>query len=172
MPASARATMSSSDTYFVAATTVTSGPTSALICSYRARICSGDVGDHPLAACASRVAPVREEQVRVAGRAEIGAVDVGDAGSVQRALGGRPQVEPAPADDVGAVPLAERPGDLVTDLVAAWADPGADRRRQPGASERGDGVRDDSRQEATPADVQRRDRRRPAVRPGDRDRQA
>jgi hypothetical protein len=33
MPASASAAMSSTDTYFVAATTVTAGPTSALICS-------------------------------------------------------------------------------------------------------------------------------------------
>src|SRR6476646_7183773 len=115
MPASARAAMSSSDTYFVAATTVTSGPTSALICLNRVRICSEDVGNHPLTACASRVAPVREEQVRVAGRAEIGALDVGDARGVQRALGGGPQVEPAVAEDVGAVPVAERPRDLVSD---------------------------------------------------------
>ena len=99
-------------------------------------------------------------------------MDVGDAGGVQRPLGGGPEVEPAVADDVGAEPLAERPRDLVSDLVAARADSRADRRSQLRVSERGDGARDDSREQAAPADVQRRDRRRPAVRAGDRDRQA
>ena len=75
------------DTYFVAATTVTAGPTSALIASYRARIVSADVGDHPLAPGAAVVAAVGEEELRVAARAEIGAVDVLDAGGPERPLG-------------------------------------------------------------------------------------
>src|SRR6516225_9962950 len=41
IPASTSAAMSSTDTYFVAATIVTPGPTSALIRSYRARIAAG-----------------------------------------------------------------------------------------------------------------------------------
>jgi hypothetical protein len=73
--------MSGNETYFVAATTVTPGPTSARTRSYRARISSGDVADHPLTAGHARVAPVREEEVRVTGRAHVDALDARRTGS-------------------------------------------------------------------------------------------
>src|SRR5262245_27094966 len=164
--------MSSSDTYFVAATTVTPGPTSARTSSYRALICSGDVGDHPLPAGPPCVTAVREEQIRVAGRAQVRASHVRDSCGAQGALGGGPEVEPPVPHHLVTVTLAERRGDLLPDLVAARTDPGADRRRERASSERCDSASDDPAQQAAPADVQRRDRGRPAVGAGNRDRQA
>ena len=81
---------------------------------------------------------LREEEVRVAGGAEVEAVDARDAGRPQRALGGAPEVELPVADEAEAEGTAEGLGDVVTHVVAARADPGADRGRDETASERRD----------------------------------
>src|SRR3954451_15468236 len=86
--------------------------------------------DDALAPGAPVVAPVREEAVRVAGRAEVGAVDALDACCAQGALGRRPEVELAVLDDVVAERLPERGRHLVADLVATGADARADRGRE------------------------------------------
>src|SRR3954470_21372886 len=131
--------MSSTDTYLVAATTVTPGPTSARIRSSRSRIASGDETDDTLRSADRALAAVREEPVGVAARAEVDAVDGGDARAAQRALGRGPQVEHAAARQVGVEPLR----DLGSDLVAARADRRPDGGREPAAAERGDGRVDD-----------------------------
>src|SRR3954449_11020382 len=105
-PASASAARSSSATYFVAATTVTSGPTSSRMRSYRSRISAGDVGDHSLSAGAAGVAPVREERLGLTGGAAVEAVDALDSRAVERALGARPEVEVAPPHGVAPAALA------------------------------------------------------------------
>src|SRR5512132_4409332 len=120
--------MSSTDTYFVAATTVTPEPTSCRSCSYRSRIRSGDKSDQTLTACAALVAPVGEEELGVAGRAQIDPLDVRNACGGECAFGRGPKVETAVGDDLGTESLAERVGDLRADLVAAWTDPRADCR--------------------------------------------
>src|SRR5712691_1655828 len=127
MPASARTRISATETYFVAATIVTSEPTSARIRSYRSRTASGDIRNHSLTTGDAVVATVREEELRVAGGAEIGALDVGYAGFAERLFRGVPQVEVAPVNDVAAEARAIRAADLVADLVAAGSDTGADR---------------------------------------------
>src|SRR5918995_433904 len=101
-PASTRMAMSSSDTYLVAATIVTSGPISPRMSSYAARTLSGDTRDHSLAAARQAGAPVREEKVRVAARADVDPLDVLDARLAQRAFGRTPEVGVAAADDVPA----------------------------------------------------------------------
>ena len=57
--------------------------------------------DHALAAGQAAVAPVGEEEVRVAERAEVGALDLRDARRAQRPLGRAPEVELAVLDDLG-----------------------------------------------------------------------
>src|SRR3954451_10493487 len=118
MPASASAAISSGLTYFVAATIVTSGPTSARTASYRARISAGDSTDHPLRAARPAAPPMREEEVGVAARAEVDALDLLDARTAQCALGRTPQVEDAAARQIGV----EACRHLWTDLVAARPD--------------------------------------------------
>src|SRR5215207_10082323 len=103
MPASASASMSSKATYFVAATIVTSGPTSPRIRSRFARTASGDTGDHTLDAARLARAAMREEAVGVAVGAEVDAVDVFDAGHPKRLLGRGPQVELASVEERPAV---------------------------------------------------------------------
>src|SRR4051812_26851803 len=92
-PASTSAAISGSETYFVAATTVTFGPTSACTRASRSRITSGDGTDHPLDAAGPAVAPVREEQLGVVAGAERNALDARDPGCAERALGRTPEVE-------------------------------------------------------------------------------
>src|SRR4051812_7773973 len=95
--------MSSNATYFVAATMVTSGPTSARIRSRFARTASGDTRDHTLDATRVARAAVREEAVGVAVRAEVHAMDVVGAGRPERAFGRGPEIEVAPVAETGAV---------------------------------------------------------------------
>src|SRR6187431_794739 len=111
-PAAARRPMSSSATYFVAATIVTAGPTSARIRSRFARTASGDTGDHSLDTPWLPGPAVREEALGVAERADVGAEHVVDPGRIQRALGSAPEVERAAADDVGPERRCERLRDL------------------------------------------------------------
>src|SRR5918996_3737438 len=96
-PACASRLISSSPTYFVATTTVTSGPTSERIRSRLAPICSADVSNDSLAARDAAVATVREEEPGLARRAAPVPLHGADAGGAQRALGR--------LRDVGAVPL-------------------------------------------------------------------
>src|SRR5436305_1947346 len=130
-PASARAARSSIATYFVATTIVTASPTSARALSYRSRSSSTDVGNDSLPAGSTLVAPVREEPVGIARRADVETVDPLDAGGAEGALGRRPQIEPPVARDVVTERLAERNRHLLPHLVAARADARADRRREP-----------------------------------------
>src|SRR5258705_5049285 len=108
MPASTSAAMPASGTYFVAATTVTFGPTSAWMRANRSRITSGDGTDHSLDTAGAPVAPVREEQLREVARAEIDSFDTLDTGAVQRSLGRSPEVELPVYGQV----VVEQPGHL------------------------------------------------------------
>src|SRR4051794_24972767 len=100
-PASTSTARSADGTYFVAATTVTPAPTSACTRSRRARTSAGDSTDHALHAAPGAVAAVREEELRVAARAQVDAFHVVDAGATQRAFRRRPQVEVAARRQVG-----------------------------------------------------------------------
>src|ERR1051326_7321759 len=99
MPASARSSSSSTDTYLVATTTVTDTPTSDLMRSYRSRSSSGDTGEHSLDAARLPVPPVREEELRMARGAEIEPVHLGDPGILECPFGRAPEVETAALDD-------------------------------------------------------------------------
>src|SRR3954471_1265689 len=92
-PATANTSSSSTETYFVAATTVTDGPTSDLIRSYRSRISSGDTGEHSLDSAQLAVAAMGEELLRAARRAEVEAVDARHACFVQSYFGRAPEIE-------------------------------------------------------------------------------
>src|SRR5688500_15504562 len=118
-PASARAAISSTETYLVAATSVTSGPISARIRSRLRRIVSGDNRDDSLDAARLPVAPVREEEVGVAGRAQVDPLDLRDARRPQCSLAARPEIEHPAPHDVGSEADAERLGHLLSHLVAA-----------------------------------------------------
>src|SRR6478672_3375326 len=104
--------------YSAAATTVTSGPTSACTRASRSRIVSGDGTEHALHAAREPVAPVREEEVWMVARAEVDPLDPVHAGPPQRALRRRPQVEPAVDGEV----VVEERRHLRPDLVAARPD--------------------------------------------------
>src|ERR1044072_1743644 len=109
MPASARPPSSSTSTYFVAATIVTCcPPSSAWIRSRFERMFSADNAENALDSTWLSGSPVREEELRVAGGADVEAVDARDSGRAQRALGSAPQVEIAPAQDAKAEPPPER----------------------------------------------------------------
>src|ERR1044072_7570319 len=92
-PASASAPMSSAATYLVAATMVTAGPSSPPMRSKLARTVSADKAKHALPPGDPVVAPVREEALRGARRAEVDAVDAHAAGRAERPLGRAPEVE-------------------------------------------------------------------------------
>src|SRR6476620_8299757 len=117
-PASWSAAISGSVTYFVAATTVTSGPTCSCTRSSRSRINSGEGTDHSLDAAREAVAPVREDKIRVVASAEVDAVDPLDARLAERALRRAPKVEPA----VNRQVVVEERRHLRPDLVAARPD--------------------------------------------------
>src|SRR6266536_4280556 len=93
MPASASACISSTVTYFVATTTVTDGPASALMRSYRSRSSSGDTREDSLDAARLPVAPVGEEELGMARSAEIESLHLRDTGRTQCLLGCPPQIE-------------------------------------------------------------------------------
>ena len=80
-------------TSFVAATTVTDGPTAACTWAKRLRILSGESTDHPLHPARAPVAAVREEQLRVVAGAQVDALDPFDPGGEEGALGSAPEVE-------------------------------------------------------------------------------
>src|SRR5690348_3363573 len=117
--------MSASETYFVAATTVTPSPTCACTSARRSRMRSGDGTHDSLRSALAPAAPVREEELGMAARAEIRALDLADAGAPQRPLRRRPEVEVAPHGQI----LVEEGRHLHTDLVAARADRRPDDRR-------------------------------------------
>src|SRR3954471_14472602 len=171
IPASARAPSSSTETYFVAATIVAESQTSSRIRSYRERISSGEVGKDSLDASRLAVAAMREEELGVARRAEVEALDLVDAGFPQCALCRLRQVEVPSVHDPGAEALPVRLRDLLPHLVAARADRGTDRRGDL-AAERGDSRLRDAGEDAHSARVEDGDRRSGAVRAGERDRHA
>src|SRR3954468_10996417 len=128
IPASASVAMPSTETYFVAATIVTSVPTSSRIRARRAAISSADNAENSLLASRPARAPLREEQIGPAASAQVDAFDVGRAGVAGRLLRSRPQVELAVADDPVAEAAAEGPRDLLPHLVATGTDRRADHR--------------------------------------------
>src|SRR5437879_6133970 len=136
-PASASTRMSATETYFVAATTVTLGPTSSRNCSYRSRTPSGEIPDHSLPSGHAAVAAMREELLGVTRRAQVDSHDRRDARGLEGAFRRCPQVERAPLDDVAPEPGTVRSPDLVAHLVAARPDPGPDHRAR-GSAERCD----------------------------------
>src|SRR3954471_2781661 len=158
IPASARAPSSSTETYFVAATIVTESPTSSRIRSYRERISSGEVGKDSLDASRLGVAAMREEELGVARRAEVEALNLVDAGLPQGALCRLRQVEVPSVHDPGAEALLVGLRDLLPHLVAARADRGTDRRGHL-AAERGDSRLGDPREDADSPGVENGDRR-------------
>src|SRR3954451_24643246 len=171
MPASASTAMSATETYFVAATTVTRSQTSSRTRAYRARTSSGEIADHPLTTGDAAVAPVREEPVGVTRGAKVDALDVVDARGAKRELRRTPEVEIASTRDVAAEALPICVPDVVADLVTAWADAGTDCRANAPAPDRRDSRIDDSLQQPEPPSMQQREPRRP-VGPGERNRQA
>src|SRR5512133_164399 len=158
MPASTSTAMSGSETYFVAATTVTWPPMSPRIRSYAARTASGDVADHSLPTSDAAVAAVREE-VAAAGRADVDALDRRDARVVQNAFGDGPEIEVAAANGGGAEPCAVGVGDVLADLVATRPDARTDRGGEARAAQ-GCGTRfEDALEQPEPAGVQQGERR-------------
>src|SRR3954447_4255491 len=111
-PASASAPRSSGATYFVAATIVTSGPSSPRMRSKFARTVSGDKANDSLPAGDPFVAAVREEPLGRARSAEIDPVDASTAGRTQGPLGGAPEVELAVAHEAEPKRAAKRRGHL------------------------------------------------------------
>src|SRR3954452_10787540 len=136
MPASSSDAISSIETYFVAATTVTRGPTSARSRSSRVRIVSDDETDDTLGTAHRPLPAVREELLGIAARAEVDPLDAVDAGAAEGALGRRPEVEDPVARQVRVEPLRH----LGADLVAARADRRADGGGESPAAERPDGL--------------------------------
>src|SRR6266545_326572 len=170
-PTAARTCISSIETYFVAATMVTDGPTSALIRSYRSRTSSGDTREHSLYAARLPVAAMGEEQFRVARRAEVEALDARDARIPQRQFRRTPQIESAVTQDLAPETRAERVGDVVSHVVATRTDRRAHRGCER-STERRSRALDDSRQQPAPTDVEHGDRRCVSVDPRQRDRHA
>src|SRR4051812_43581636 len=169
-PASTSVAISRSGTYFVAATTVTAGPTSAWMRARRSRIVSGDGTEHPLHAARAAVAPVREEELRMVARAEVDPLDALDPCPAQRALRRGPEVELAAGREV----VVEQRGDLRPDVVAARPDRRPDDRDERVGLVAAQGIDtglDDALRKPAPAGVQDRERTR-ALRARDRDRQA
>src|SRR4051812_12044315 len=128
IPASASVTMPSTETDFVAATIVTSVPTSSRTRARRAAICSADNAENSLRAARPARAPLREEEIGPAASAQVDAFDVGRAGVAGRLLRSRPEVELAVADDPVAEAAAEEARDLLPHLVATGTDRRADHR--------------------------------------------
>src|SRR5262245_53595742 len=100
--------MSSSDTYLVAATTVTPGPTSSLTRSYRERTSSGDKRQSSLPPGAGAVPAVREEELWMTGRTQIRAHNAYGSSLPKRPLGGGPEIEVGGAQDSLAKARPER----------------------------------------------------------------
>src|SRR5919198_4036442 len=169
-PASARTAMSDTDTYFVAATMVTFGPTSSRIRAYCSRTSSGDITDHSLSPRHAAVTPVREEVVAVARRAQVDPLDCRDARFAQGSFGRRRNVEVSPANHVGAEPRAICLADVLADLVAARSDPWPDHRLGHARAKRCHAGAGDPFQQPEPAGVEEHESRRPAGR-DERDRQ-
>src|SRR5918992_6192265 len=164
MPASASAGRSPASTYFVAASTSTSGPIRSLTRSRLRRTVSASIEhDHPrLAPREPVVAAVGEIEVGVAARAAVEVLDRGDPRGGEPRVDHLAQVEHAAVR--GAPHVLELGEDLRADLVAAAADarPDGGGRRAP---EPVPGLLDDAAREGAPAAVEHG--RLVAVREGD-----
>src|ERR687895_633553 len=125
MPASARAGRSAASTYFVAASTSTSGPIRSRTRSRLRRTVSASIQhDHArLAPGEAVVATVREVEVGVAAGAAVEVLDLCDAGDGEPGVDHLAQVEHAPVG--GAPDVLELREHLGADLVAAPSDAGA-----------------------------------------------
>src|SRR6188768_1942629 len=108
IPASASVAMSSTDTYFVAATIVTFEPTSSRTRARRAAICSADNAKDALRSSWPAGPALGEEEIRAAACAEVDPLDRLRARVEGCLLGGGPQIELAAVDDAVAEALAER----------------------------------------------------------------
>ena len=131
---------------------------------------SGDVPDHSLAPGAPGVAAVGEEELGVAGRAEVEPLDRADARP--RGARARPPSR-GRACRPGRCRRRSAPctaGDVVADLVAAGADRRPDRCGEPAVPERRHAGLQHPGEEPAPARVQQRERRLLAVRARDGDR--
>src|SRR3954454_393532 len=113
--------MSSTDTYFVAATIVTSGPTSSRTRSRRAAICSADKAKDALCPPRPTGAPLREEEVVATAGAEVDALDLARPRPSSRLLGRRPEIELAVLDDGVAESGPERVGGVLASPRGARA---------------------------------------------------
>src|SRR5580765_2171862 len=171
IPASARVAMSSTETYFVAATIVTSGPTSSRTRASRAAICSADEAKDALGAARPAGAAFAEEEVCPAARAEVESIDGARSRVEGGPLGCGPQVELAAGDDPisEARPVGAR--DLIPHLVAARADRRPDDGGKTGPEDLCRGFHDPVEQ-APPAGVDDHQRGLGAVRTGQCDQPA
>src|SRR5438093_254834 len=96
-------------------------------------------------------ATMGEVLARPARGADVGALHRSHAGVVERALRSRPQVEVSATDDGGAERCPVSRADLVSDLVAARADPRADHCRGRTSADRADARCADPFGQAQPA---------------------
>src|SRR5215203_4544180 len=164
IPASASAVMSSTATYLVAATIVTSGPTWSRTRARRAAICSADNAEDPVCPSRPAGAPLGEEEIRAATRAEIHALDIGRTRIPRGLLRGSPEVELAFAEDSVSEAVPEPVRDLLAHLVAAGPDRRADHRGEAGADHFSSRF-DDAVDQSAPARMDDREGRLRAVRP-------
>src|SRR5919106_4138989 len=138
MPASASAGRSAASTYLTAARISMSGPICSRTDSSLRRTCSESIAhdDARLAAGHATVAPVREIQLGLAAGAAVHVLDLGHARRGELRGYDDPEVEHAAGHR--PVDVRERLEHLLPPLVAAAADPGADRggRRRREAGER------------------------------------
>ena len=165
--------MSSSGTYFVATTTVTSGPdlgADALVGGADRRQAT-----RAITPCTPRGSPVRRCEKKSSGLQDVQRSKrstLVDAGRAQRPLGRRPEVEACGRAARRRRTRRERLRDLRPDLVAARADRRADRGGLDAAAERAHALGDDPGEQTAPARVQDGDGRPAAVHARERDRQA
>ncbi len=142
---------------------VTFGPTSERSASYARRSVSLlDKADDSLPTGSSLVAPVREEQLRVAARTEIETAYRRAPCPKQRPLRRRPEIEMALHENLVPERRPVRSGDVVPDLIATGTDSGPDHRFQLAlGSKSSDSGLDDAGQKAAPTDVQEPEPGRP-----------
>src|SRR5438094_5065015 len=163
--------MSSRETCLVAATIVTSGPTSSWTRAYRARTSSTDKANDALGATGLSGSPLGEEQILVARGAEIHPLDARHSRLEHRLLGRAPEVEFSVGDDARPEAFAKRTGDVLPHLVAAGADCRPDDRGLATADRPG-GRFDNAVQQPAPARMQHRERRLVPVHPRERNEDA
>src|SRR5439155_1636524 len=110
-------------------------------------------GQDPLHASRLPVTAVGEEELRIAGGAEVEPLDPVDAGLPQQSFRRLPEIEASPARDSGSEARSVWGCDLLADLVAAGANRRPDRGGQVAGECRNAGL-DDPFEKPDPAGVQ------------------